>query len=442
MSDRGHRFMSEVNWKKLKGRIVAGKFPLIDWLGGSDHSAVFLTEFPAAGTSRAVVKLVRQGPDTEKQLSRLREAAELSHAHLLRILEVGPCEIDGNKFIYVVQEYAEEDLSQILPQRSLTPTETRDLLPPILDVLSHIHSSGFVHTRIRPSNILAVGDQLKLSPDSLRRPSDSFTRQRNPDIYDAPEVAQGTISPAGDIWSLGVTLLTALTQRTPEFPNSASDPAVPEPIPEPFRSIVRECLHRNPNQRCTTGSITALLDPEEQSASARPLPAITRGSFRSHYWIPIAAALVLVALFAGSRFVHHNESSAQSEVAGAAAAPSDPDSHTPLPATRRSANLSNPAQGAVLRQVVPEVPRSARNTIRGRIRVVVRVAVDPSGKVQSSKLTTPGPSHYFANLALRAAQQWQFTPPRVNGEEVASTWSLRFQFSRASTQVFPSQERR
>jgi TonB family protein len=97
--------------------------------------------------------------------------------------------------------------------------------------------------------------------------------------------------------------------------------------------------------------------------------------------------------------------------------------------------------GDVARQILPDVPRSARDTIQGRIKVGVRVNVDSSGKVTEATLTSPGPSKYFANLALKAAQQWEFTPPQIGGQNAGSTWLLRFQFGRSGTQVFPSQER-
>jgi hypothetical protein len=46
MTVRGEPLMitsSTEEWKKWEGR-VDGKFPLGHWLGGSEHSAVFLTE--------------------------------------------------------------------------------------------------------------------------------------------------------------------------------------------------------------------------------------------------------------------------------------------------------------------------------------------------------------------------------------------------------------
>jgi TonB family protein len=93
----------------------------------------------------------------------------------------------------------------------------------------------------------------------------------------------------------------------------------------------------------------------------------------------------------------------------------------------------------VLRQVLPDVSRSAQNTIEGRVKISVQVSVDASGDVSQAKFVSPGPSKYFANLALAAARRWKFNPPQVDGQAVASEWILRFQFGRASTQVFPAE---
>src|ERR1017187_8275412 len=91
--------------------------------------------------------------------------------------------------------------------------------------------------------------------------------------------------------------------------------------------------------------------------------------------------------------------------------------------------------GDVVRQVLPDVSQNSRKTITGTIKVTVRVEVNPSGKVAAAKLKTAGPSRYFAGLALKAAQRWEFSPPQVNGQPAASTWLLQFRFKRAGTQA-------
>jgi TonB family protein len=96
--------------------------------------------------------------------------------------------------------------------------------------------------------------------------------------------------------------------------------------------------------------------------------------------------------------------------------------------------------GDVAQRVLPEVLESARNTIRGTVKVAVRVDVDRSGDVESAELDSHGPSKYFARTALQAAQLWRFKPPMVGGRGVLSTWTLRFEFTRGGTIVVPAQE--
>jgi len=93
----------------------------------------------------------------------------------------------------------------------------------------------------------------------------------------------------------------------------------------------------------------------------------------------------------------------------------------------------------VLEKVLPNVPRSARDTIEGHVRVHVKVGVDSSGDVTTATLVSPGPSQYFAKLALQASRRWKFTPPQANGQPVASEWMLRYQFGNRSTEVSPVQ---
>ena len=426
--------------KAWQGQVVDGKFPLHQWLGGSTQSAVFLTEM---GSARAAIKLVAADTlDANLQLLRWQQASQLSHPHLLRLSTEGRCEIGGVRLLYVVMEYADETLSETLAQRALTGAETRDLLQSVLEALTHLHRGGFVHGRVKPANILAQGNQIKLSVDQIRASGEVGDGDRSASVYDAPELRIEMLSPSVDVWSLGVTLVEALTQHpvVPE-PSLYKEVNVPGAMPEPFRSIARECLRRDPAQRCTIAEIRNRLK------SITPVTGSTATvdgkGLRLRSLMPVAAILLpilLIALFVGPKLFSHREAASRETGKPEQPIPAPSPPPTSPPAANR-ASTKTISQGSVVRQVLPTVPQSARNTIQGKVRVGVRVEVDESGKITRAELASAGPSKYFARLALRAAEQWQFTPPQADGQPVPSAWLLRFQFGRTGAQVFPTQVR-
>lgn len=437
-SSRAGNMNNTEAWKIWEGRTVDGKFPLLRWVGRSDHSAVFLTD--VGGPQKAVIKLIAASLNADRQLSRWAAAAKLSHPHLIHLIEMGRCRFDGTPLLFLVMEYAEEDLSQIIPQRALTPAEVGDMLPPVLDALSYLHSRGLVHSRVRPSNILAVGDHLKLSTDRVYPRGESDEKLAAPSIYDAPELAAGEIYPAIDVWSLGVTLVEVLTQNCPaNNTNEQKDPVVPEGVSEPFRSIAREALHRQVKHRCTVSDIKAWRPPQqpappppgtEMPVSEKP----ARGPWR---WLVLIALLFITVGIVG--LIRHIFPAKTSDKAPVTTVTS-PAENAPASSPQTETQPAASTQGAVVRQVIPDVPQSAKNTITGRIKVAVRVEVDASGKVTNATLTKPGPSKYFARLALAAAQKCEFAAPQANAQPTPSTWTLRFEFSKASTKAFASRE--
>ena len=242
------------------GRVV-DNLPLADHLGGSAYRTTF-ADAPAA---------IKFFPATD--LARLEQAAKLSHPNLLRILQTGRTELDGTDYAYVVTEFAEENLSQVLPERALTPDETRDVLAATLDALTYLQQQGFAHADLKPANIMAAHDQLKLSIDGVHRIGEPLIREAGP--HDAPEAKQA-LTAASDIYSLGATLVEVLTQQLP--PKSESDkagPAVPELVPAPFREIAQHCLLRTPELRWSSVDIQAKLSGK--APDSRPTaPTVVR----------------------------------------------------------------------------------------------------------------------------------------------------------------------
>jgi len=417
--------------KAWQGQIVDGRFPLRRWLGGSEHSFVFLTDGDGREFRRAAIKLVA-AQNKKDQLARWAIAGQLSHPNLVRVFHSGHCRIGERDLIYVITEYAEEDLSQILPQRPLSPSETGDMLPPLMDALGYLHGKGLVHGQIRPSNIMAVADQLKLSTDNLWSPEHPYREQQEPSIYEAPEFGSGRLSAATDVWSMGLLLVAALTQYLPPWERAEHvDPQVPESVPEPFGGIARRCLRVDATKRASLAEIAGLLKRDSAEAPSPASVPLKKPSSRWRPWVVVLAALLLVAVVAlwlgrGSRARPAQRTVEPNQAGERATSP------PPAAVPAKGVQSRGEASDEVRERVLPNVPRSARNTIRGKIKVVVRVEVNPSGDVSSARPVTPGPSRYFANLAVNAARNWKFA-----ATQAGSQWLLRFQFARTSTQATP-----
>jgi TonB family protein len=445
--------MSET-WKQWEGRTVDGKYSLQSYLGGSDHSAVFLTR--RGDSEKAAIKLIASDAANETQIQRWKAIGELNHPNLIRIFEVGRCELDGTALLYAVEEYAEENLSQILPERALTAEEARGMLAPILGALHYVHSKGLAHGHIQPSNILAIADQVKVSSDTLAAPGESSRRAASG--YDPPEATAGGISAAADVWQLGMTLVEVLTQRVPVWDRSRpSSPPVPATVPEPLRAIAEHCLQVDSGKRWTVEEISDSLEGKRparasvqgsKGMAAPAIPVARQQSSKWPYWVGVVAVVVAVIFFL-ARPKPANPPAESSPAANSQSAqsttqpepkPSAAAKDEGAPAARdEKASANNDASNkdnetGVVRRVMPQVSPGARRTIQGKIKVRVRVEVNAAGDVAKAKLESGGASKYFSRIALDAARDWKFSPA---GADEAGTreWKLQFAFSRARTDV-------
>jgi len=194
------------------------------------------------------------------------------------LLDCGQCELDGEPLLFVVMEYAEESLSQILPYRALAPDEVQELLIPTLDALAFLHNEKWIQGQLKPSNFLVVDDQLKLAVDTIRPIGVSQMGPRRPSIYDAPESDDGLVSVGSDIWALGVTMTEALTQYPPTWLGGRSDPPTfPTNLPAEFADTIQRCLSVKADDRPTVADLQVRTRPgETQRPSAAPQATATQ----------------------------------------------------------------------------------------------------------------------------------------------------------------------
>ena len=401
-------------WQQREGQTIDGAFPLLRYLGSGANSAVFLTEYGETNPRRAAIKLIPAAlADPDPQLAAWESASRLSHPHLIQIFAGGECRLDDESYLYVVMECADENLSDVVRDRALTAQEAREMLGPVVDALGYLHGKGFVHGHLTPSNIMAVGEQVKISTDTVHQDD----------------------SPADDAWALGIVLREALAPRTP-----GQDAAR---FPEPFAEIIRHCLDPDPQKRWGMAEIAARLARRESPAA--PPPAVEKKPSRG----PMAAVIggaVIIALGAWLMRAPRTEPAAAPVPTAAPVQPVAPvESVAPVEPVAPVENVqpvekpkavkapATPARGGILTQVLPDIPPKARNTINGKVTVNVKVSVDRSGNVQAATIAPPRSSRYLSDLTLAAARRWKFEPENAEGD-----WLLRFQLFRDHSTVSPA----
>jgi len=129
-------------WKQWEGQVANGEFPLLRYLGGSEHSAVFLTEFhEGERLLKAAIKLIPAPQENGEFNSRGGGWRGAVHPHLISLFGRGRCEVGGKQLLYLVMESARKTLRRFF-QPGAHSAEAREMLDSVLDVLAYLHSKG------------------------------------------------------------------------------------------------------------------------------------------------------------------------------------------------------------------------------------------------------------------------------------------------------------
>lgn len=140
---------------------------------------------------------------------------ELDNKHLTKLVEI----FLERKNIYLVYEYAEHDLLQIIhyhshPKKRLIPSKmVRSIMWQILDGVSFLHQNWILHRDLKPANIMVTADGcVKIGDLGLARKFSNLlqTLYTGDKVvvtiwYRAPELLLGArhYTPAIDIWAAG-----------------------------------------------------------------------------------------------------------------------------------------------------------------------------------------------------------------------------------------------
>ena len=209
----------------MVGEVIADRYELEELIDHGGMSTVYRGHDRMLERTVALKILHAHFGDDAEYVERFRHearaVARLSHPNIVTVIDRGAS--DGHQFI--VFEYVEgENLKQLLERTGPLPVErVVELGIEIADALAFAHAHDLVHRDVKPQNILIdMAGDAKVTDFGIVRSLDverGVTQTGTvlgTSNYLSPEQAAGSpVTPATDIYSLGVVLYELLTGEVP-----------------------------------------------------------------------------------------------------------------------------------------------------------------------------------------------------------------------------------
>jgi len=179
---------------------------------------------------QVAIKLVKRGMDTEAIIGRFHNEqqilANLDHPNITRLIDAGTTE-DG--LSYFIMDYVEGlPIDVYCDTHHLSTAERLKLFRTACSAVHHAHQQRVIHRDLKPSNILVtaagVVKLLDFGIAKVLRPEPHAgtaectgmgLRPMTPEYASPDQVRGEALTPASDVYSLGVLLYVLLTGRRP-----------------------------------------------------------------------------------------------------------------------------------------------------------------------------------------------------------------------------------
>jgi len=213
---------------------VTDKYKVVGFISSGTYGRVYKALGRHGQTGEFAIKKFKPDKEGEQasytgiSQSAVREMAlcsELSHGNVIRLVEI----ILEDKCIFMVFEYAEHDLLQIIhhhtqnPRHPIPPTTIKSIMFQLLNGCQYLHTNWVLHRDLKPANIMVTsGGEVKIGDLGLARlsykPLHSLYSGDKVVVtiwYRAPELLLGSrhYTPAIDMWAVGCIFAELLSLR-------------------------------------------------------------------------------------------------------------------------------------------------------------------------------------------------------------------------------------
>ncbi|MEU5947036.1 serine/threonine-protein kinase [Micromonospora sp. NPDC047465] len=275
-------------------QLLGERYRLIEQLGAGGMSVVWRGYDEVLGRQVAVKVLASRLANDRAFRHRIRieaqAAARLCHPNITNVYDYGESEQVGLTVPYVVMELVDgESLTGRLRRGSLPWREAVTIGAEVASALATAHARGVVHRDVTPGNIMLTATGVKVVDFGISALVGE--KEKGPDgallgtpAYLAPErLDNGQVSPATDVYAVGLLLYRMLTGRLPWQASTTTqmlrahmyndpEPMPPVPgLPDEVRDLVRRCLAKRPEDRPGTAEVARTLAEAAGMIAAVPV---------------------------------------------------------------------------------------------------------------------------------------------------------------------------
>jgi serine/threonine-protein kinase len=283
--------------------VIGNRYEMQDAIGRGGMATIFRAVDLRMGRIVAVKVLREVYSSDPKFVTRFqreaRAASALQHPNIVQVFDYGQSE----ESYYIVMEFVEgTDLRRYLKRHGVLPVDRAVAIAHDVALgLGAAHRLNIVHRDVKPQNVMLNESGLvKLTDFGIASMYKDVEAERLTTTgmtlgtvqYYAPEQAQGEIvSPAADIYALGIVLYEMLTGRTPfdgdtpvaiamkHIQDPPDPPSMYNPrIPPGLERIIMRCLAKEPRDRYKDGDTLAYQlenysRPSGNRRNSDPVPA-------------------------------------------------------------------------------------------------------------------------------------------------------------------------
>ncbi|MFG1919796.1 protein kinase [Micromonospora sp. NPDC048898] len=276
-------------------QLLDERYRLIEQLGAGGMSVVWRGYDEVLGRQVAVKVLASRLASDRAFRHRIRieaqAAARLCHPNITNVYDYGESEQVGLTVPYVVMELVDgTSLASRLGRESQLPwREAVTIGAEVSSALTTAHARGVVHRDVTPGNVMLTSTGVKvvdfgisaLVGESEKGPDGALL---GTPAYLAPErLDNGQVSPATDVYAVGLLLYRMLTGRLPWQATTTTQMlrahmyTDPEPmptvvgLPDEVTDLVGRCLAKRPADRPASAELTRTLSDAAGMLAAVPV---------------------------------------------------------------------------------------------------------------------------------------------------------------------------